>query len=99
MPDEPTLGELYRRQDRLEAQVERRFSEQDTRCTTRAATHVDAQLYAAEKAHLVNRIDELQTDVKAMEARMTWMARAAITGLIFPIILLIVGGILVVRGA
>lgn len=99
MPDDPTLGELLRRQNRLEEQVDRRFSEQDSRCTTRASTHVDSALYAANHAHLVNRIDELVKANKDLADRMTWAFRAAVTGLIFPVVMFIVGGILLVRGS
>lgn len=98
MPDEITLGELSRRLERFEQRHDRQMADMDNRCNQRASAHVDTQLYAAEKLHLADQIADLHADVKALEARMTWAWRAAMTGLIFPVVLMIVGGILLVRG-
>jgi multidrug resistance efflux pump len=86
-----TLGELSRRLDRFEARHERERASADVR-------HLDASVYIAERNALQIQISDLAADVKSLEARMTWAWRAAMTGIIFPIVLMIVGGILLVRG-
>lgn len=99
MSDE-TLGELSRRLDRAERD-----------CNQRAATHVDSQLYAAERNHMnIQLVDlrsdlsmevaRLQSQVDSLKGRMTWAWRAALTGIAFPVIAgLVVAAVLALRGA
>ncbi|HTF53602.1 MAG TPA: hypothetical protein VK735_39670 [Pseudonocardia sp.] len=94
MPDEPTIGELSRRLDRFEERygAERRSAD---------ARHLDAQVYVAERNHLqaqlmdnaadlASAVERLQRQVDDLKGRLTWAWRAALTGLVFPILVAII---------
>lgn len=91
MSSDETLGELSRRLTRFEERHQRERESADAR-------HLDAKVYLAQRDALQQQVNGLQGDIKALEARMTWAWRAAMTGIIFPIVVMIVGGILLVRG-
>lgn len=59
MPDEPTIGELARRLDRVE-----------TACERRAAGHVDRELYASERSTLRNEINGLGKRINDVERKL-----------------------------
>lgn len=90
MSDE-TLGELSRRLDRFEQRHQRERESADVR-------HLDVKVYLAERDAMQKQLTEIAASVKALDSKYSWALRAAVTGLLFPLIMLIVGGILYVRG-
>lgn len=83
MPDEPSLGEAHRRIDRLEVRL-------DTRT-------VSLNTYRAEREADRARVADLEQDLAKMSERLTWAWRAALTGVLLPIILTVALLVLVGR--
>lgn len=105
MADE-TLGEAFRRQDRHEQQHRDDIAAVRRECEQRAATHLDRDLYLAERTHMVTRLADIESDaakteqrlsdrVRSLEGRLTWAWRAAVTGVVLPVLVLIIGWIIV----
>lgn len=100
MADDPTtIGELTRRLDRFEERhaAERRAAD---------AKHLDVALYTAERNYFQAQLTDIATDVASanermqkqiddLKSRLTWAWRAALTGLVFPILVSIIVGAIV----
>jgi hypothetical protein len=86
-----TLGELSRRLTRFEERHQRERESADLR-------HLDAKVYFAEREAMREQIAKQGRAIETLETRYSWALRAAVTGILFPLIVLIVGGILYVRG-
>ena len=82
MPDEPSLGEAHRRIDRLEV--------------WRDSRTVSLTTYQAEREADRREVSDLRDDLIKMAERVTWAWRAAITGVLLPIIVSIL--LLAIRG-
>lgn len=94
MIDEPNVGEAHRRIDRLEARLDGRVVSLNTYQAEQGATRA---AIANTHADLGREIAELRADLSKIEERLTWAWRAAVTGVLLPLILTV--GLLIFRGA
>lgn len=91
MSSDETLGELSRRLTRFEDRYQRERESADIR-------HLDAKVYFSERDAMRKELDDMRSDIRTLGSRMTWALRAAVTGILFPLIVLLVSGIFYVRG-
>lgn len=89
MPDEPpTLGEILRRLDRVERRQDERL--------------VSLNAYQSDRTHDREQVtdlkDSLTERIKDLEESMKWAWRAAVTGIILPLVLAITVFLLLGRG-
>ena len=82
MPDAPTAWEMQRRLDDLARRLDERT--------------VTLSTYQAERKHDRDEVKTLRDDLVKMAERVTWAWRAAITGILLPIIVSVL--LLAIRG-
>jgi tetrahydromethanopterin S-methyltransferase subunit G len=72
MPDEPTLGEALRRLDKIEQRIDSRL--------------VSLGTYSAERKHDQDAVTVLDRRTAKLESRIDWAYRAAVTGIVMPVV-------------
>lgn len=98
VPDPPeSIGEVSRRLDRFEASVIGDFAEERAARAAIAAVTVPAGVYAAERTSDRAEVTVVAERVRALESRISWAWRTALTALVFPVIVAVIA--LIVRGA
>lgn len=93
MPDEPGLGEAHRRLDRIQTRIDNHFV---SLSTYRAERSGDRELIAKMHSAVDKEIADLRLDLQSIEERLTWAWRAAVTGVILPLVISL--GVLIFRG-
>jgi hypothetical protein len=82
VPDEPSAWELQRRLDEMQTRLNDRV--------------VSLNTYRAEREHDRDEVKDLREDLRTISDRLTWAWRIALTGVILPIAVTIIGAIALV---
>lgn len=102
MPDEPTVGELWRRLDRIDARLDGRIVWLNTYQAERSHDRDEVAILRREMTQLHTdlgvEIAELRTDVRGISDRISTTFRLAATGVLAPIIVGIVLWLISARG-
>lgn len=78
MSVEPTLGEAHRRIDDTNHRLDQR---------------VTVVAYEIARAADRGEVAALREDVKALDSRLTWAWRIAVTGVVLPVIVMVIGSV------
>lgn len=81
MADDVTMGELARRLDRVETRITEQFSDMHRQLEGLQFVHRDT--YLVQMSAITDRLE-------ALEEKNTWIARALVTSIIFPVIVAII---------
>lgn len=97
---EPSPGELAediakldRKLDILVDRIDAKFDRLDSNITK---NYPRSDLYAANRAADLSRVESADRRVAAVEERLTWVGRAAVTGLLLPVLVAIIVGVILV---
>ena len=81
---DPTLGEAHRRIDRIETRLDSRLV---SLSTYQAEHNADRETITRLRADLTDDLQNLRLDLQAVQERLTWAWRAAVTGVILPLVI------------